>query len=192
MYLVDANILIYSTDEDSEHHVAARDWLDQRTAGAPGPSACPGPACSPSSGLSPTRVYTHLPRRRRMRGSALRTGCPGQPPGSPYPDRVISRYWRDRPGIPPGWEPRAGRASGRARPRARPHRRLDGYGFRQVSRRRMAQPRLSRSLMTTSQPATLTRARARNTTATQVRVREASNTPTTRTNGIPRHRRHDC
>src|SRR5215471_10377910 len=35
MYLVDANILVYSTDENSEHHAAARDWLDERTAGAP-------------------------------------------------------------------------------------------------------------------------------------------------------------
>lgn len=30
MYLVDANILVYSTDEDSEHHAVARDWLDKR------------------------------------------------------------------------------------------------------------------------------------------------------------------
>jgi len=33
MYLVDANILVYATDEDSEHHNAARDWLDEHTAG---------------------------------------------------------------------------------------------------------------------------------------------------------------
>ena len=33
MYLVDANILVYATDDDSEHHDAARDWLDEHTAG---------------------------------------------------------------------------------------------------------------------------------------------------------------
>ena len=57
----------------------------------PGPSACPGPACWPFSGLSPTRVCTHRRLQRRMRGSALRTGCAGQRPGFPYPDRGISR-----------------------------------------------------------------------------------------------------
>ncbi len=59
--------------------------------GCPGRSACPGPACWPFSGLSPTRVCTRRPRPRRMRGSALRTGCPGRRPGSPYRDRGISR-----------------------------------------------------------------------------------------------------
>src|SRR5260370_3634801 len=44
MYLVDANILVYSTDEDSEHHAAARDWLDERTAGAPRSVGLPWPS----------------------------------------------------------------------------------------------------------------------------------------------------
>ena len=44
MYLVDANILIYSTDEDSEHHAAARDWLDERTAGVPRSVGLPWPS----------------------------------------------------------------------------------------------------------------------------------------------------
>ena len=44
MYLVDANILIYSTDGDSEHHAAARDWLDERTAGAPRSVGLPWPS----------------------------------------------------------------------------------------------------------------------------------------------------
>jgi uncharacterized protein len=44
MYLVDANILLYATDEDSEHHAAARDWLDERTAGAPRSVGLPWPS----------------------------------------------------------------------------------------------------------------------------------------------------
>ena len=44
MYLVDANILVYSTVEDSEHHAAARDWLDERTAGAPRSVGLPWPS----------------------------------------------------------------------------------------------------------------------------------------------------
>jgi len=44
MYLVDADILVYSTDEDSEHHAAARDWLDERTAGAPRSVGLPWPS----------------------------------------------------------------------------------------------------------------------------------------------------
>ena len=44
MYLVDANILIYSTDEGSEHHDAARDWLDERTAGVPRSVGLPWPS----------------------------------------------------------------------------------------------------------------------------------------------------
>ena len=43
MYLVDADILVYSTDEDSEHDAAARDWLDERTSGAPRLAAHPVP-----------------------------------------------------------------------------------------------------------------------------------------------------
>ncbi len=43
MYLVDANILIYSTDEDSEYHAVARDWLDEQTAGAPRSIGLPWP-----------------------------------------------------------------------------------------------------------------------------------------------------
>ncbi len=34
MYLVDANILVYATDRGSKHHDAARNWLDERTAGS--------------------------------------------------------------------------------------------------------------------------------------------------------------
>jgi uncharacterized protein len=44
MYLVDANILVYSTDEDSEHHATARDWLDEQTAGAPRSVGLPWPS----------------------------------------------------------------------------------------------------------------------------------------------------
>ena len=44
MYLVDASILVSSTDEDSEHHAAARDWLDERTAGAPRSVGLPWPS----------------------------------------------------------------------------------------------------------------------------------------------------
>ncbi len=44
MYLVDANILVYSTDEDSEHHAAARDCLDERTAAAPRSVGLPWPS----------------------------------------------------------------------------------------------------------------------------------------------------
>ena len=44
MYLVDANILVYSTDQDSEYHAAARDWLDERTAGAPRSVGLPWPS----------------------------------------------------------------------------------------------------------------------------------------------------
>ena len=64
------------------------------TRGGPmaGRSACPGPACWPICGLSPARVCTHRPRRRQMRGSVLRTGCPGRRPGFPYRDHGISRF----------------------------------------------------------------------------------------------------
>lgn len=44
MYLVDANILVYSTDESSEHHQAARDWLDEQTAGVPRSVGLPWPS----------------------------------------------------------------------------------------------------------------------------------------------------
>lgn len=44
MYLVDANILVYSADEGSQHHAAARDWLDERTAGAPRSVGLPWPS----------------------------------------------------------------------------------------------------------------------------------------------------
>jgi len=44
MYLVDANILVYATDEDSEHHAAARDWLDERASGAPRSVGLPWPS----------------------------------------------------------------------------------------------------------------------------------------------------
>jgi uncharacterized protein len=44
MYLVDANILIYSTDPGSEHHHAARDWLDTSTAGPPRSVGLPWPS----------------------------------------------------------------------------------------------------------------------------------------------------
>ena len=44
MYLVDANILVYATDEDSDHHAAARDWLDERTSGAPMSVGLPWPS----------------------------------------------------------------------------------------------------------------------------------------------------
>jgi toxin-antitoxin system PIN domain toxin len=43
MYLIDANILIYSTDEGSEHHDVARDWLDEQTAGVPRSVGLPWP-----------------------------------------------------------------------------------------------------------------------------------------------------
>ena len=44
MYLIDANILVYSTDEGSEHHDVARDWLDERTAGVPRSVGLPWPS----------------------------------------------------------------------------------------------------------------------------------------------------
>ena len=43
MYLIDANILSYSTDEGSEHHDVARDWLDEQTAGVPRSVGLPWP-----------------------------------------------------------------------------------------------------------------------------------------------------
>jgi toxin-antitoxin system PIN domain toxin len=44
MYLVDANILVYATDQGSEHHDAARDWLDESTAGASRSVGLPWPS----------------------------------------------------------------------------------------------------------------------------------------------------
>lgn len=44
MYLVDANILVYATDSDSEHHDTARDWLDEQTAGLPRSVGLPWPS----------------------------------------------------------------------------------------------------------------------------------------------------
>ena len=44
MYLVDANVLVYSTDASSEHHDVARDWLDEQTAGVPRSVGLPWPA----------------------------------------------------------------------------------------------------------------------------------------------------
>jgi uncharacterized protein len=44
MYLVDADILIYATDSDSEHHDGARDWLDESTAGVPRSVGLPWPS----------------------------------------------------------------------------------------------------------------------------------------------------
>lgn len=41
---VPPGILLYSTDEGSEHHAAARDWLDERTAGAPRSVGLPWPS----------------------------------------------------------------------------------------------------------------------------------------------------
>jgi len=43
MYLVDANVLVYSTDPGSEHHDVARDWLDEQTAGVPRSVGLPWP-----------------------------------------------------------------------------------------------------------------------------------------------------
>lgn len=44
MYLVDANILVYSADAASDHHEAARDWLDECTAGVPRSVGLPWPS----------------------------------------------------------------------------------------------------------------------------------------------------
>lgn len=44
MYLVDANILVYSTDEGSVHHDVARDWLDEQSAGVPRTVGLPWPS----------------------------------------------------------------------------------------------------------------------------------------------------
>ena len=44
MYLVDANILVYATDETSRHHSAARTWLDGNLIGAPGTVGLPWPS----------------------------------------------------------------------------------------------------------------------------------------------------
>lgn len=44
MFLVDANILVYSADEGSEHHAAARDWLDGQTAGVARSVGLPWPS----------------------------------------------------------------------------------------------------------------------------------------------------
>jgi toxin-antitoxin system PIN domain toxin len=44
MYLVDANILVYSTDSNAKQHEQARDWLDENLAGQPGYVALPWPS----------------------------------------------------------------------------------------------------------------------------------------------------
>lgn len=44
MYLVDANILVYAADAGSEHHDAARDWLDEQAAGLPRSVGLPWPS----------------------------------------------------------------------------------------------------------------------------------------------------
>jgi len=74
MYLVDANILVYSTDPGSEHHHAARDWLDTSTAGPPRSVGLPWPSL-----LAYLRLVTN-PRMYSPRqapatpGSGSRTG----------------------------------------------------------------------------------------------------------------------
>ncbi|MGH3276658.1 MAG: TA system VapC family ribonuclease toxin [Streptosporangiaceae bacterium] len=44
MYLVDANVLVYATDARAGQHEAARDWLDERLAGAPRYVGLPWPS----------------------------------------------------------------------------------------------------------------------------------------------------
>lgn len=44
MYLVDANILVYAADAGSEHHEAAREWLDEQTSGLPRSVGLPWPS----------------------------------------------------------------------------------------------------------------------------------------------------
>ncbi|TLF79167.1 TA system VapC family ribonuclease toxin [Nocardia cyriacigeorgica] len=44
MYLVDANILIYATDEQAPHHEQARDWLAEALAGPSQSVALPWPS----------------------------------------------------------------------------------------------------------------------------------------------------
>jgi uncharacterized protein len=44
MYLVDANILVYATDEAADRHDVARDWLDEHLAGQPRTVGLPWPS----------------------------------------------------------------------------------------------------------------------------------------------------
>jgi uncharacterized protein len=44
MYLVDADVLVYAADADSDHHEAARDWLDECAAGVPRSVGLPWPS----------------------------------------------------------------------------------------------------------------------------------------------------
>jgi hypothetical protein len=74
MYLVDANIVVCSTDPGSEHHDAARDWLDASTVGPPRSVGLPWP----SSGIRPrNRVGIRVERLAKAAfrpGRARRTG----------------------------------------------------------------------------------------------------------------------
>ncbi len=44
MYLVDANLLIYSVDSGSPHHESAREWLDGTLPGHPQLAGLPWPS----------------------------------------------------------------------------------------------------------------------------------------------------
>jgi hypothetical protein len=92
MYLVDANILVYSTDEDSEHHAAARDWLDERTAGAPRSVGLPWPSLLAFFRLvTNPRIYSP-PAAAADAWQRIEEWLPGRRPGSRYRDRGMSRY----------------------------------------------------------------------------------------------------
>src|SRR5438874_1837245 len=44
MYLVDANLLIYATNQDSTHNELARNWLDRQLCGHPQSVGLPWPS----------------------------------------------------------------------------------------------------------------------------------------------------
>ena len=117
MYLVDANILVYSTDEGSEHHAAARGWLDERTAGVPRSVGLPWPSLLAFFRLvTNPRIYsppaTAADAWQRIEDWLSRSAAWIPRTGI----AASAGAQRDRPGMPPCREPRAGCASGRARP----------------------------------------------------------------------------
>ncbi len=74
MYLVDANILVYAADAGSEHHDAAREWLDEQTGGLPRSVGLPWPS------LLRCRAGLRCRRRRRWPGSGSVSHYPDTPP----------------------------------------------------------------------------------------------------------------
>jgi uncharacterized protein len=188
MYLVDANILVYSTDEDSEHHVAARDWLDERTAGAPRSVGLPWPSL-----LAFFRLVTN-PRMY-------------SPPATAADAWQRIEDWLSRPAA---WIPVPGsrhhqvlggivrecRPAGNLVPDAHLAALALEHGLTVVSTDTdfarfpgvaWLNPVSAAVLRRLRRLAMLPRARARSTQATPVRVRQASNTRIYGRNGTPRY-----